>query len=96
MKLSEVESKMKKAIEEEGIEVIWANSSTRLSRYHTMTPEQKSAPIYVVDEYDAQAAPYPIEQSTEIFQKYEEIRRIERLYVAPKNVELAQKLVEGL
>ena len=35
----------------------------------------------------------PIENSTEIFQKYEEIRRIDRLYVAPEDFEQAEKIL---
>ena len=47
----------------------------------------------MVDDYDRWAEPYPIEQSTEIFQKYEEIRRIERLYVKPTDFKRAEKFI---
>lgn len=77
--------KMKLALEKQGFSIILANSTTRLSKYHMASPEERAFPIFVVDQYDPLAEPYPIEQTTEIFQKYEEIRRIERLYVAPED-----------
>lgn len=84
---------MKEALEKEGVHVIHSNSQARLSRYHTPSPEERSFQIFVVDEYDRRSRPYPIEQSTEIFQKYEEIRRIDRLYVAPEQFEAAEKIL---
>ena len=66
-----------------GIDVIWAGSQTRLSKYHQMSAEDKARVIYVVDRNDPMQKPMPIEQVTGIFQKYEETRHIDRLYVAP-------------
>ncbi|MCB9025888.1 MAG: HD domain-containing protein [Bdellovibrionaceae bacterium] len=84
---------MKKFLENEGIKTILAGTMARLSKYHTAAPEEKSFPIFVVDQYDRLAKPYPIEESTEIFHKYEEIRRIERLYVEPESYDLAEKII---
>lgn len=78
----------------EGIETVFASSTARLSKYHSPSVEEKSVPIYVVDQYDRQSQPYPIEESTEIFQKYEEIRRIERIYVAPEDFSLAEDSIK--
>ena len=87
---------MKDVLESEGIDPILASSTARLSKYHSSDPVEKSFPIYVVDQYDRWAAPYLIEKSTEIFQKYEEIRRIDRLYVPPEDFERAEKiLIDG-
>lgn len=86
-------SKMKKALEQEGIEVIWSSSKTRLSKYHTSSPEDKALPIYVVDQYDRLDRPAPIDESTEIFQKYEGARIIDRLYVDPKKFKQAEKIL---
>ena len=58
-----------------------------------MMKTEKNFPIFVVDLYDRLAKPYPIEQTTEIFQKYDEIRRIERLYVPPEMHARAEKIV---
>lgn len=80
-------------LEESGIPTIFASSSIRLSKYHGGNSIEKNFPIYVVDLYDRRAKPYPIEQSTEIFHKYDEIRRIERLYVPPEMHELAERIV---
>lgn len=82
---------MQKALEGEGIDSILSSSTVRLSKYHTASDSERAVQIFVVDQYDKLAKPYPIEESTEIFQKYEEIRRIERLYIAPEHVPTARK-----
>jgi hypothetical protein len=84
---------MEKALNQEGLKTICASTTARLSKYHSAAPEERSFPIYVVDQYDRQSKPYPIEESTEIFQKYEEIRRIERLYVAPEDYNRAEQIL---
>ncbi len=76
----------------EGIDVIWASSKARLSKYHSSSPEDRAYPIYVIDQYDKWDKPTPIDKSTEIFQKYEAARIIDRLYVAPENYEKAQEI----
>lgn len=88
--------KMKQALLEESINAIHASSMARVSKYHTASPEEKSFPIFVVDPFDKKAGVFPIEQTTQIFQKYEEIRHIDRIYVAPEQFEKAQKLIEKL
>lgn len=85
--------KMREALEDKGIPVIFASSSIRLSKYHGGNSIEKNFPIFVVDLYDRLSKPYPIEQSTEIFHKYDEIRRIERLYVPPEQHSKAEKIV---
>ena len=84
--------RMRDALEAEGIETIFASSQARLSKYHAMSKEEKY-PIYVVDQYDPMELPVPVEECTEIFQKYEETRRIERLYVAGEKYAAARKLI---
>ncbi len=85
-------ARMCEALEKEGIDVINASSQARLSKYHA-TQGVKSHSIYVVDQYDPMEKPVPIEQCTRIFQRYEETRRIERLYVAPENYQAARRLI---
>lgn len=85
--------KMKAALEKENINVIYSSSMARLSKYHTLSPEERSFSIYVVDQYDRLAKPHPIEEMTEIFENYENIRRIDRLYVAPEQYEKAERLL---
>lgn len=89
-------STMKLALNDNGIECILANSTARLSKYHSGSEQDKDYPIFVVDEYDKRAKPYRIEEQTQIFQKYEEIRRIERLYVAPENLSQARNIIAEL
>ncbi|MGH1469433.1 MAG: HD domain-containing protein, partial [Bdellovibrionales bacterium] len=65
-------------------------------KYHSSSEADKSQSIFVVDPYDKRTKPYRIEEQTEIFQKYEEIRRIERLYVAPEELDKAEQIIESL
>ena len=73
--------------------MIWASSKARLSKYHSSSADDRAYPIYVIDQYDKWDKPSPIDQTTEIFQKYESARIIDRLYVAPENYEKAQELL---
>lgn len=75
---------IKEALEKEGVSTIWSSSKARLSKYHTLPPEEKAYQIYVMDQYDRWDQPAAIDQSTEIFQNYEAARIIDRLYVAPE------------
>lgn len=88
--------KAKKIIEAQGIEVIWASSHARLSKYHSGSVEDKAMDIYVVDPYDKWTKPTPINDSTEIFKKYEGTRVIDRLYVAPENYSEANQIIQSL
>lgn len=84
---------IQRALREEGIDVIWASSKARLSKYHSGNPQDRIAPIYVVDQYDRWDKPSPIDQSTEIFHRYEGARIIDRLYVDPVDYEKAGKIL---
>jgi HD superfamily phosphohydrolase len=86
---------LKKSLEDKGVEIIWASSHVRLSKYHS-SAEQKSFPIYVVDQYDPWVEPQEIERTTEIFQKYEGTRVIDRLYVAPEAFPAAEKILKEI
>lgn len=89
-------SKMKLALEDKNINCILANSTARLSKYHSSSMIDQAIPIFVVDPYDKKAKPFRIEEETEIFQKYEEIRRIERLYVSPEDLNDSKAIIENL
>jgi hypothetical protein len=81
------------ALNEEGIPVIHSSSQARLSKYHGGSAVDKAVQIFVVDKYDYNAHPIPIEETTEIFSRYENIRRIDRLYVPPEQFERAEKIM---
>ena len=81
------------ALKQEGIESIKASSKARLSKYHSGNPLGGSPTIYVIDEYDYQAVPEPIEKSTQIFKRYENTRAIDRLYVAPEDMDRSETLL---
>jgi len=87
--------RIKAMLEQEGIDVIWASSKARLSKYHSASTEDKSRPLYVVDQYDKWDKPGPIDQSTEIFTKYEGARIIDRLYVAPEKYLAADRILQS-
>jgi HD superfamily phosphohydrolase len=80
-------------LEKAGVTVIHSSSQARLSKYHSGSPGDKNLQIYVVDEYDYRAKPFPLDEGTEIFSKYEQIRRIDRLYVAPEDFEQSEKIL---
>jgi uncharacterized protein len=84
--------KMTDALESEGIDIILANSQTRLSKYHASQAE-KAFPIFVVDQYDPLEKPIPIEDCTGIFKKYEELRTIDRLYVSQEQMSTARQIL---
>ncbi len=88
--------KINNILKEAGIESIIASSKSRLSKYHGLLPQEESPSIFVVDPYDPHGQPVSIEACTEIFQKYEGARIIERVYVSPENLEMAQALLKKL
>lgn len=95
--LHETEQNSKPQIVEEllnksGIDCIHTSSVARLSKYHTSL-DPSGLQIYVVDPLNRSEKPYPLEQSTEIFQRYEKHRTIERIYVAPEDFSKAEKLI---
>ncbi len=84
---------MRLRLESEGVLVILANSLARLSKYHSLTAVEEVCPIFVVDEYDPASEAQRIEETTEIFKRYESIRRIDRIYVSPEDFDRAQLLI---
>lgn len=74
------------------VDSIYASSKVRLSKYHSGNAEDRMN-IYVVDQYDKWDQPSPVDQATQIFQKYEGSRVIDRFYVAPEKLEQAKKLL---
>lgn len=84
---------IRQRLENEGVSVIHSNSQARLSKYHSGSEIDKALQIYVVDPYDRDSEPFPIEQTTEIFQKYEHTRRIDRIYVPPEDYSRAEGLL---
>jgi HD superfamily phosphohydrolase len=87
---------VKEALEKAGLEVIHASSQARLSKYHTASPEERAAQIFVVDQYDPWSKPTPINQSTEIFKRYEGTRIIDRIYVAPEEFAAAEAILKKI
>ncbi len=85
--------KMTKALKNHDIDTIVSNSRTRLSKYHFSFGGESSSGIFVVDQYDRQQKPETIEKMTDLFQKYEETRGIERLYVPPEQYVKAEKIL---
>lgn len=75
------------------LDFIYSSSNVRLSKYHSDQPDT-STTIYVVDQYDKWDVPSPVNQATQIFQKYEGARVIDRFYVAPENFDDAKSVLD--
>lgn len=88
--------KIAEALNKKGIETIHSSSIARLSKYHASLSSNSSHRMFVVDAFNRWEDPYPLEQSTEIFQKYEKHRRIERLYVSPEDYLKAQDVLNSI
>ena len=73
------------------IDFIYASSKVRLSKYHSMSPTERMN-IFVVDQYDKWDKSSSVDQATEIFQRYEGARVIDRFYVAPENYDQSKKI----
>lgn len=85
--------KLKMDLEKEGFTTIHASSQARLSKYHSGSPTDKALDIFVVDSYDKWFEPSPINNSTEIFKKYEGTRVIDRIYIDPSQYEKAEQFI---
>lgn len=85
--------RVKKMFEEKKADVIHASSNVRLSKYHSTNPEERMN-IFVVDQYDRWDVPSPINSATQIFQKYEGARVIDRFYVAPEKYADIKKMLD--
>ncbi len=90
-KLARIEN-IKKLFAETKIDTIHSSSNVRLSKYHS-TNHDEGTNIFVVDQYDRWDIPSPIDSATQIFQKYEGERVIDRFYVAPENYEQIKKML---
>jgi HD superfamily phosphohydrolase len=88
-------NKIKQALDQEGLLNVLASSEAWLSKYHPLTTAGSSRHIYVVNSFDRKEKPYPIEQSSEIFQKYEKARKIERIYVDPSQYAHAKNILDS-
>ena len=80
-------------LNQNGIDTIWASSNVRLSKYHQTSETENQNHIYVVDQYDRWDIPAPIGTATQIFNKYEGARVIDRIYVSPENFDRARILL---
>lgn len=92
-KSKEVED-LEKLLEKNGIDVVRASSKGRLSKYYSGDTNHAYS-IYVIDQdYSLKPVVRKIEETTEIFKKYEGARKIERLYVSLEDHTRAQKLLQ--
>lgn len=91
---SEKIADFKSRLEKENIDFIYVSSEARLSKYHGATPQDQAFNIYVVDHYDKSIRPTKIQDTTEIFSRYEKMRMIERLYVSPEQRQFASTIIK--
>jgi HD superfamily phosphohydrolase len=81
---------------DQGIEVMRAGSTGEMSRYHAYGQKRRGAPPLYVIERMAQApvnCVHTLEESSLIYRRYADARRIARLYVAPGDVEHARRIL---
>jgi len=85
---------LEKKLREKDIDVIRASSTGRLSKYYS-GDASSTEPIFVIDKDNlSRQSVTRIEETTQIFDKYQDARKIERLYVSPKDYGRAQKALE--
>ena len=83
------------ALNEAGIENFTAGSTGKLSRYTVFGQKREGAPsIFVIDDaIQGHREVSPLEDATAIFERYQDERRISRVYVAPKNKQRAKDVI---
>ena len=86
------------ALHEAGIHTLSAGSTGRLSGYHGVGKKRKEAPpIYVIHEGRGRDPRVDLlEHATHIFQRYQEERRISRIYVSPEHREQAESILASI
>ena len=81
------------------LDVIYSKTSASLSRYYEIEKKESTKnknsdkTLFVIDSYNIASEPTPIEKVTVLFKNYANTKHIERIFVAPESLELAQKLV---
>lgn len=84
------------ALKEKNFNVINTSTEARLSKYHTQAADDGAMKIFVIDQYNPWDTPSPISQSTEIFQRYEVSRVIDRIYIDPDQYNEAEKIIKTM
>jgi HD superfamily phosphohydrolase len=85
------------ALDGEGIENFTAGSTGKLSRYTVFGQKREGAPsIYVIDDaIQGHRKVSPLQDATAIFERYQDERRISRVYVSPENKQRAKKVISS-
>jgi HD superfamily phosphohydrolase len=83
------------ALDTAGIENFTAGSTGKLSRYTVLGQKREGAEsIYVIDDaIQGRIKVSPLQDATAIFERYQDERRISRVYVAPKNKAVAKTVI---
>jgi HD superfamily phosphohydrolase len=91
-------SRHEEALKAADISIISASSTGRLSGYHGVGKKRQAAPpIYVIHEGRGRDPRVdPLENATHIFQRYQDERRINRIYVAPENSARAESILSEI
>ncbi len=86
----------RRRLDEAGMDHLAAGSIGKLSRYSAMGKKRERAPrIWVIDRSPgSRERRAPLENSTAIFQRYQDARHITRIYVHEADVERARGLVQ--
>ncbi len=80
------------ALTNEGIDFIHTSSTGRLSKYYSGNVHRGPKLFVLEENHISPRKVRPIEETTQIFDQYEDTRKIERLYVNPRDYARAQKI----
>ncbi len=87
---------IKRELKRQNLRFIYVNSQTQMSKIKKTSSkgESKKSPIFIKDKFQDKAV--PLDEASEIFDKYEKKRTLERLYCSPEEKDLSGKLIADL
>lgn len=89
-------ARIEKDLASQGIPFITATTTSELSKYFRKAASGASDPLFVrYDNHYSKPGFIPIEQCTDLFERYAEKRSITRLYVSPENYPLCRHQGRG-
>ncbi len=87
-------ARVSRNLESEGLDFITASSTGKLSKYYYPEDQKEGFDIFVIEDNHVDPKKVTrIEEATQIYKKYEDTRRIDRVYVSPHDYVKAQKIL---
>lgn len=85
-----------RALREADLHPTWITSKPVLSRYAQSPAHLRENPVFVRDQQSGRDRDLRIEEVTDLFGRYEQTKRIERLYVLPEERARAREVLERI